>query len=90
MTDILSIRGRVEALKFQYSRLTNVMEKTVLNNVINVYMELYTQYGVDVIYRIPDDKRNTKVLHGEKRTSEVNLILDYLVELKNNNFFIKH
>ena len=38
-------------------------------------------------YRIPDDKRNTKVLHGEKRTSEVDLILDYLVELKNNNYF---
>ena len=41
-------------------------------------------------YRIPDDKRNTKVLHGEKRTSEVDLILDYLVELNINNFFIKH
>ena len=38
-------------------------------------------------YRIPDNKRNTKVLHGEKRTSEIDLILDYLVELKNNNYF---
>ena len=38
-------------------------------------------------YKIPDNKRNTKVLHGEKRTSEVNLILDYLIELKNNNYF---
>jgi hypothetical protein len=33
-------------------------------------------------YLIPDDKRNTKVLHGEKRTSEVELILEYL---KNKN-----
>jgi hypothetical protein len=33
-------------------------------------------------YRIPDNKRDTKVLHGEKRTSEVNLILDYLVNFK--------
>jgi hypothetical protein len=41
-------------------------------------------------YRIPDNKRDTKVLHGEKRTSEVNLILDYLVEINNNNFFKKH
>lgn len=41
-------------------------------------------------YRIPDNKRDTKVLHGEKRTSEVNLILNYLVEINNNNFFKKH
>ena len=38
-------------------------------------------------YRIPDNKRDTKVLHGEKRTSEVNLILDYLVNLKDNSYF---
>ena len=29
-------------------------------------------------YMIPSDKRNIKVLHGEKRSSEVNLILEYL------------
>lgn len=33
-------------------------------------------------YRIPDNKRNVKVLHGEKRTSEVDLILEYLKKLK--------
>jgi hypothetical protein len=33
-------------------------------------------------YKIPDNKRDIKVLHGEKRTSEVNLILDYLLKLK--------
>ena len=33
-------------------------------------------------YVIPDDKKNIKVLHGEKRTSEVNLILDFLNTLK--------
>jgi len=38
-------------------------------------------------YKIPDNKRNSKVLHGEKRTSEVDLILEYLVELKNNKYF---
>jgi hypothetical protein len=38
-------------------------------------------------YKIPDNKRDTKVLHGEKRTSEVDLILDYLTELNKNNFF---
>jgi hypothetical protein len=33
-------------------------------------------------YMIPDDKRNIKVLHGEKRSSEVELILDYLIKIK--------
>jgi hypothetical protein len=38
-------------------------------------------------YKIPDNKRNSKVLHGEKRKSEINLILDYLLYLKNNKYF---
>lgn len=38
-------------------------------------------------YKIPDDKKNIKVLHGEKRTSEVNMILKYLQELKSSNYF---
>jgi hypothetical protein len=33
-------------------------------------------------YMIPEDKRNIKVLHGEKRSSEVNLILEYLINIK--------
>ena len=33
-------------------------------------------------YRIPEDKRNVKVLHGEKRPGEVDLILEYLKKLK--------
>lgn len=33
-------------------------------------------------YMIPEDKRNVKVLHGEKRTSEVDLILDYLKQMR--------
>jgi hypothetical protein len=33
-------------------------------------------------YMIPDDKRNIKVLHGEKRSSEVELILKYLTNIK--------
>jgi hypothetical protein len=35
-------------------------------------------------YAIPDDKRDIKVLHGEKRTSEVNLILDFLKLVKSS------
>ena len=30
--------------------------KRLINNVINIYAELYTEYGVDVVYRIPSDK----------------------------------
>ena len=33
-------------------------------------------------YMIPNDKRNVKVLHGEKRDSEYELIIDYLKKLK--------
>ncbi len=38
-------------------------------------------------YKIPDDKKDIKVLHGEKRKSEVDLILNYLVNLRDNNYF---
>jgi hypothetical protein len=38
-------------------------------------------------YAIPDDKRFVKVLHGEKRTEEVNKILEFLVETKKNGYF---
>jgi len=38
-------------------------------------------------YKIPDEKRNIKVLHGEKRNDEFKKILDYLVNLKNSNYF---
>lgn len=33
-------------------------------------------------YMIPEDKRNVKVLHGEKRSSEVDSILNYLKKIK--------
>lgn len=33
-------------------------------------------------YRIPGDKRNIKVLHGEKRFSEVDLILNFISRVK--------
>lgn len=38
-------------------------------------------------YKIPDNKRNIKVLHGEKRKDEVDKIINYLQELKNKNYF---
>lgn len=60
-----------------------------LNTVKDLYLDGNENYqGWDEIdnnkkfYKIPNDKRDIKVLHGEKRTSEVNLILDYLKKMK--------
>jgi len=38
-------------------------------------------------YKIPENKRDVKVLHGEKLTSECNKIIFYLKELKENGYF---
>jgi len=38
-------------------------------------------------YSIPPEKRNVKVLHGEKRSDEADLILQYLTKLKDARFF---
>jgi hypothetical protein len=38
-------------------------------------------------YRIPDSKKFVKVLHGEKRESEVNLILDHIKTLQSTGYF---
>jgi len=40
-------------------------------------------------YKIPDDKRDVKVLHGEKTTTEMNKIVYYLKQLDYNGYF-KH
>ena len=38
-------------------------------------------------YKIPEDKKHVKVLHGEKRTEEVEKILTYLSNLNDNGYF---
>jgi hypothetical protein len=38
-------------------------------------------------YRIPQEKRNIKVLHGEKRSDEFEKILGYLQELKLTGYY---
>lgn len=40
-------------------------------------------------YMIPDDKRHVKVLHGEKRTEEVQQILSFLNEIQSSGSFDK-
>jgi hypothetical protein len=41
-------------------------------------------------FRIPEDKRYVKVLHGEKRTEEVDKILEYLKDLNDSGYFPKN
>jgi hypothetical protein len=36
---------------------------------------------------IPDDKRDVKVLHGEKTTSEMNKIVYYLKQISYDGYF---
>jgi hypothetical protein len=38
-------------------------------------------------YLIPKEKRNVKVIHGEKRSAEIEKILSYLIKLKENDYF---
>ena len=38
-------------------------------------------------YKIPDDKRDVKVLHGEKRSTEINKIVYYLNQIKYAGYF---
>ena len=40
-------------------------------------------------YSIPAEKRNVKLLHGEKRPEEIEKIIDYLIDLKNSGYFNK-
>jgi len=40
-------------------------------------------------YSIPSEKRNVKLLHGEKRPEEISKIIEYLKELKTSGFFNK-
>jgi hypothetical protein len=56
MSDFFSIRGRIESLKIQHSRSTDVTEQTVLYNLLNAYIELHAEYGLDVVFKIPSDK----------------------------------
>ena len=54
-----------------------------LNHIVNyIDNDLSTHF-----YKIPEDKKNVKVLHGEKSTLEVDKIVYYLKELNENGYF---
>lgn len=38
-------------------------------------------------YLVPAEKRNVKVIHGEKRPAEIDEIIKYLIDLKNKGYF---
>lgn len=56
------------------------------NHFINYDEEDFTKH----FYKMPEDKRDVKVLHGEKITSEVNKILHFLKEIDYNGYFEKN
>lgn len=89
--NVLSWKKTNVGFPLSYINLNNGLEtvkdfytvERKLNHFVNyVDNDLSTHF-----YKIPEDKRNVKVLHGEKSTSEVNKILYYLKELKNNGYF---
>lgn len=56
MSNLLSIRGRIEIVRHQFLTSQDETEKIVLNNIYETLNELYSSYGIDVIYKIPSDK----------------------------------
>jgi hypothetical protein len=56
------------------------------NSFVNYRDDDFTKH----FYKIPDDKRNVKVLHGEKTTSEMKKILYFLKEINYNGYFEKN
>ena len=53
---MFSIRGRIEYVQYSLTRTNDQHEKNILENILNVYSDLYVNYGIDVIYKIPEDK----------------------------------
>jgi len=53
---MLSILGCITYLSQSLNQTRDPHEKQILENIINVYSDLYINYGLDVINRIPDDK----------------------------------
>jgi len=60
-----------------------------ISNGLETVKDFYTNHNESYFdgnfYKIPEDKRNIKVLHGEKRPFEVNIILNFLIKYNENN-----
>ena len=53
------------------------------NSLVNYVDDDFTKH----FYKIPDDKRDVKVLHGEKTTTEMNKIVYFLNKIKYDGYF---
>ena len=71
-----SIPMRIEFIK-------SLLDGKELNSLVNYDEGDFTKH----FYKIPDDKRDVKVLHGEKITSECDKIIVYLKKLEENGYF---
>lgn len=74
----INLREGLETVKFFYSE----------NSKAGCFT--FDETGKDPslnFFKIPDDKRLVKVLHGEKRKDEIEKILDYLQELNKTGYF---
>lgn len=53
---IFSLSGFREGLKHQYNVTHNDSDKNVIINLLNFSNKLISDHGLDVLYKIPDDK----------------------------------
>ena len=53
---MISLRGRIEYIKFCIQNAKHDIDRIVLEKVLEVYAELYVNCGIDVIEPIPSDK----------------------------------
>ena len=53
---MISIRGRIEYIKFCIQNAKHDIDRTILEKILEVYGELYIKCGIDTVETIPDDK----------------------------------
>jgi hypothetical protein len=53
--DVLSLRGRLEYIKYCIGQAKYDVDRVVLERTFDIYAELFLQYGVDVLYKVPAD-----------------------------------
>lgn len=52
---MFSIRGRIDHIRLLMANV-GPQERDILQNIVNVYIDLFVNYGLDVLHEIPDDK----------------------------------
>jgi hypothetical protein len=90
--NVLSWKKTNEGLPLCYINLRDGLETTVhfYEQGQPGFSSWMTEENPDpslCFYKIPEEKRSIKVLHGEKRESECSKITDYLEKLQKSNYF---